>query len=118
MRISHPEGREPRFRAVWVAVEEKTEGGAFARRGSSHVVVLLLWSTKYGRPSGVWRSSHPWGRGIASEPAVVGEVEAGGTEVFAGVVVVVVGDGTGAGCGRAGRAFWRRGWIQVVVRVV
>jgi len=46
MRISHPEGRGPRLRAVWVVVEEKTERGAFARRGSSHVVVLLLWSTK------------------------------------------------------------------------
>jgi len=32
--------------------------------------------------------------------------------VFAGVtvvVVVVVEEGTGGGCGRAGRAFWRRG---------
>ena len=46
MRISHPEGRGPRLRAVWVVVEENTERGALARRGSSHVVVLLLWSTK------------------------------------------------------------------------
>ena len=99
MRISHPEGREPRLRAVWVAVEEKAEGGAFAIRGSSHVVVLLLWSTKYGRPSGVWRSSHPWGRGrgMASEPGVVVAVVVGEEEmeVFAGEVEV--GDGAGGG---------------------
>lgn len=59
MRISHPEGRGPRLRALWVVVEEKTDEGALAIRGSTHVVVLLLWSTKYGRPSGVWRSSQP-----------------------------------------------------------
>lgn len=54
---------------------------------------------------------------MASEAAavvvVVGVVE---TAVLGGEDVV--GDGAGGGCGRAGRAFWRRGWIQVVVRVV
>lgn len=96
MRISHPEGRVPRLRAVWVVVEEKT--GALARRGSSHVVVLLLWSTKYGRPSGVWRSSHPWGRGMVSEPVDEGAVDTGvGKEVVGEDVAVVVGEGAGGG---------------------
>jgi len=31
------------------------------RRGSTQVVVRVLWSTKYGRPSGVARCSHPGG---------------------------------------------------------
>ena len=98
-----------------MVVVEKTEGGALLIRGSTHVVVLLLWSTKYGRPSGVWRSSHPWGRGTGSEPVVGGEDEG-----VVGTVALaeVFGDGAGGGCGRAGRAFWRRGWTQVVVRVV
>lgn len=68
------------------------------------MVVLLLWSTKYGRPSGVWRSSHPWGRGMASEPVVVGEVEVGAGRAVVGGVVAV-GDGAGGGCGRAGSGF-------------
>lgn len=39
------------------------------RRGSTHVVVRVLWSTKYGLPSGVNLCSHPAGRG--PEPWVV-----------------------------------------------
>lgn len=106
MRISHPEGRAPRLRAVWVVVEEKADEGALARRGSSHVVVLLLWSTKYGRPSGVWRSSHPPGRGTVSGTVDDGAVETGvGRDEVGEEVEVVVGEGAGAGCGRAGRAF-------------
>lgn len=94
-----------------MVVEEKADEGALARRGSSQVVVLLLWSTKYGRPSGVWRSSHPWGRGTVSEAADDGEVEMVvgieevGEEVDVVVVVVAGDDDAGGGWGRAGRVF-------------
>lgn len=54
---------------------------------------------------------------MASEPVDDGEAEMGGGKLEVGEVVVV-GDGTGAGWGRAGRVVWRRGWTQVVVRVV
>jgi hypothetical protein len=39
------------------------------RRGSTHVVVLVVWSTKYGLPSAVVLISQPDGRGPL--PAVV-----------------------------------------------
>jgi hypothetical protein len=42
------------------------------RRGSTQVVVRVLWSTKYGRPSGVCLCSHP--DGSSPVPAVVAPV--------------------------------------------
>lgn len=48
--------------------------------GSCHVVVLVVWHTKYGLPSDVARSSHPVGNGRLVTACCTGTVttEAGG----------------------------------------
>lgn len=67
-RISQPDGSGPSCETVCGCVERLLPPGPTTRmscwrRGSTHVVVRVLWSTKYGRPSGVNRCSHPAGKG-------------------------------------------------------
>lgn len=72
-RISQPDGNGPNWDTgcTWTW---RFEPGPMVliycwRRGSTQVVVLVLWSTKYGRPSGVVLISQPGGSG--PDPAVV-----------------------------------------------
>lgn len=76
-RISQPLGRGPSCDTgcCWIVVPPVLAPYIrmyCCRRGSTQVVVRVLWSTKYGRPSGVNRCSQPGGS--SPVPAVVAPV--------------------------------------------
>lgn len=76
-RISQPLGKGPSCETGCCCIEFDVVLLPYIRkycwrRGSTQVVVRVLWSTKYGRPSGVCLCSQPAGN--SPDPAVVAPV--------------------------------------------
>ena len=65
-RLVSPHVRPPPACVRRLARRQIAYSASDGRRGSCHVVVRELWSTKYGRPFAVRRISHPDGIGPSS----------------------------------------------------
>jgi len=95
MRISHPDGSGPSWVFASCCAVSSCDRACCGLRvavnvrfvwfllGSSHVVFLVLWSTKYDRPSGVNLCSQPLARSPKFSLTVAGSVaEEGALVVF------------------------------------